>query len=98
MHVLRAERENNRTLKAAWRAKIVSAFVFAFAFACVVCKNLKTPKLSTMAEDAITWGGIGILVSTLYICGFVSLFATFFFCPTLIDEAFLFKANVPSVC
>ena len=29
-----------------------------------------TPKLSPMADDAITRGGIGSLVSLVYICGF----------------------------
>ena len=42
---------------------------FAFIFARVVSKNLKTPKLSPMADDAITWGGIGGLGSPVYICG-----------------------------
>ena len=41
---------------------------FAFAFACVVGKNPKTPKLSPMADYAITRGGIGSLVSLVYIC------------------------------
>ena len=39
---------------------------FAFAFACVVVKNPKTPKLHPMADDAITRGGIGSLVSPIY--------------------------------
>ena len=43
---------------------------FAFVFACVVGKNLKTPNLSPMADDAATWGGIGGLGSPVYICGF----------------------------
>ena len=34
-----------------------------FAFECVVSKNTKTPKLSLMAEDAITQGSIGGLGS-----------------------------------
>ena len=41
---------------------------FEFAFACVVGKNPKTTKLSPMAEDAIAQGGIGSLVSLVYIC------------------------------
>ena len=40
---------------------------FAFAFACVVGKNQKTPKLSSMADNAITWGGLGSQVSLVYI-------------------------------
>ena len=41
---------------------------FAFVFACVVGKNPKTPKLSPMADDAITRGGIGSLGYLMYIC------------------------------
>ena len=32
-------------------------------------QKLKDPKLSPMADDAITQGGIGSLVSLVYICG-----------------------------
>ena len=46
--------------------KIVSTFVLHLLLR-VVGKNLKTPKLSPMADDAITWGGIGSLVSLVYI-------------------------------
>ena len=45
---------------------------FLFVFACVVNKNPKTPKLSPMAGDAITRGGIGGLGSLVYICGSIS--------------------------
>ena len=41
---------------------------FAFIFGCVVGKNPKTPKLIPIADDANTWGGIGGLVSLVYIC------------------------------
>ena len=37
-------------------------------FACMVGKNPKTLKLSPMANDAITRGGIGNLVSLVYLC------------------------------
>ena len=47
---------------------------FAFAYACVVGKNLKTPKLSPMTDDAITRGGIWSLVSLVYICAFNPLY------------------------
>ena len=40
---------------------------FVFAFACVVGKNPKTPKLNPMADNAITRGGIGSLVSLVYL-------------------------------
>ena len=41
---------------------VAGAFVL-----CVVGKNPKTPNLSPMADDAITWGGIGGLGSLVYI-------------------------------
>ena len=44
---------------------------FAFVFACMVGKNPKTPKLSPMADNAITPGGIGCLGSLVYICGMI---------------------------
>ena len=37
--------------------------------ACVVGKNPKTPKFSSMADDDITRGSIGGLGSLVYICG-----------------------------
>ena len=42
--------------------------LFVFIFACVVGKTPKTPKLISMADDAITWGGIRGLGSLMYIC------------------------------
>ena len=37
-------------------------------FECVVSKNPQTPNLSPMADEAITRGGTGSLISPLYIC------------------------------
>ena len=62
LHVLRSKPEDNHALKAAQRTKIVSAFVLRLLLR-VVGKNLKTSKLSPMADNAITQGGIGSLVS-----------------------------------
>ena len=42
---------------------------FAFVFTCVVGKNLKTPNLSPLAEEAIIQGCIQGQGSPLYICG-----------------------------
>ena len=53
-------------INAARHAKIVHVFVFA----CVVGKNLKTPTLSPLAEDAIIQGSIRGLGSPLYICAY----------------------------
>ena len=44
--------KTNKRKNAAWRAKIVNAFVCIFA--CVVGTNPKTPKLSPIADDTIT--------------------------------------------
>ena len=64
-----------RSLKAAQSTKIVSAYVFAFTFACMGGKNLKIPKLRPMPDDAITRVGIGCLASLVYICGVFRFFA-----------------------
>ena len=67
MHVLRAEREKNHTLKAAQHTKIVSAFVLRLILR--VCRQKpENPQIEPMADDAIIRGGIGSLVSTLCIC------------------------------
>ena len=49
----------------------------ASSFACVISKNLKTPKLSPMADEAITRGGIcrnsgisGVTVGRMQITNF----------------------------
>ena len=72
VYILRFEHEDKRGWNAARCAKIVGALVlrvFFFVCVCVVGKNLKTPNLSSMADDAITWGDIGGLGSPVYICG-----------------------------
>ena len=48
-------------------AKIVDAFCLPL-FPCVVSKNSNTSNWRSMAEDAITLGGIGVLESPVYIC------------------------------
>ena len=42
---------------------------FTFAFVCVICRNLKTPNLCPMADNAITRGSIQGLGSLVYVCG-----------------------------
>ena len=57
-----------RTWIAVWHVKIVDTFICVFSCVCGWQKP-EDPKLSLMA-DAITWGGIGGLVSLVYImCG-----------------------------
>ena len=68
MHVLRYGREGKICIKGcAWREDC-ERICFAFALACVVGKNPKTPKFSPMADDTITQGSIGSLVSLVCIC------------------------------
>ena len=43
--------------------------LFAIVSMCVVGKNSNTSKWSSMADSAITRGGIGVLGSPFYICG-----------------------------
>ena len=65
----------NHMIKAARRAKIVSAFVLRLLLRVWSAKTRRPPKLSPMADDAITRGGIGSLVSPLYICGmYINMF------------------------
>ena len=42
--------------------------LFAFVSGCVVGKTPNTPNWGSMADNAITWGGIGVLGSSFYIC------------------------------
>ena len=44
--------------------------LFAFLCVCVVSKYLSTPNWSSMADDAITQRGTGVLGSPFYICGY----------------------------
>ena len=64
LHLLQCERE----AYAAWHAKILDTLVLHLY--CVRGRqNPKTPKLSFMADAAITRGGIGGVGSLVYICG-----------------------------
>ena len=74
-HPLRSEPEDKTHLKCHMTRKDRGRIGCAFGFACVVDKNPKTPKLSSMADDAFTWGGIGGLGSLVYICGASRCFA-----------------------
>ena len=73
LHERRYGCEDKTRIKCCSARKDCERIYYAFAFACVVGKNPKTPKLSPMAEDAITQGGIGSLVSLVYICGYMRL-------------------------
>ena len=42
---------------------------FAFVSAWLVARNLNTPNWSYIADNTITQAGIGVLVSSFYICG-----------------------------
>ena len=60
-------REDNICVKRCMTHKYCGQVCFAFVFACIVGKNQKTPKLSPMADDATTRGGIGGLGSLVYL-------------------------------
>ena len=77
LHLLRSEREDKTRVKHRTARKDRGCIGFAFAFACVVGKNPKTPNLSPMADDAITQGGIGGLGSPVYIYGLDSIWSNF---------------------
>ena len=51
------------------RAKIVDGVLFAFVSSCVIVINPNAPNWSSMADNAITRGSIGVLGSPFYICG-----------------------------
>ena len=69
MHLLRSEHVDKTRLKPHMAQENRARIGFAY----VVSKNPKTPKLSSMADDAITWGGIGGLGSLVYICAWSSV-------------------------
>ena len=73
-HLPRSECEDKTHVKCCMARKDRERIGFAFVFVCVVGKNPKTPKLSPIADDAITRGGIGGLGSLVYICGFCPYF------------------------
>ena len=65
MYLLQSKHEGKTQVKCRTVCKDCGGIYFAFVFACVVGKNLKTPDLSPMADDAITLGGIYGLGSSL---------------------------------
>ena len=68
LHLLRCKREYKTCVKRCMAHGDRGRIGFVFAFACVVSKNLKTPKLSSMDDNAISWVGIGGVGSLVYIC------------------------------
>ena len=85
-----SEREVKQVQKRCTSGKDHEHICFAFIFVCVVGKNLKSPKLSPMADDAITRGGIGGLVSLVHICVCISCneaeMSDVYFCSEMIFE------------
>ena len=66
--------KTNKRKNTAQHTKIESAFVLRlFLRVCTGRQNPKTPKLIPIADDAITQGGIGGLVSMVSICGIFTL-------------------------
>ena len=60
------ERDDKHGLKRYTAHEDCVRICFTFVFVCGVGKNSNTPKLSPMADDAITLGGISGLGSPLY--------------------------------
>ena len=61
--------KTNKCKNAAQHAKIINAFVLHLFLSVWSAKTRRPPKLSPMADDAITRGGVEGLVSLVYICG-----------------------------
>ena len=55
-YLLRSERENKH-VKRCKACEDCRHILFVFVSTCMVSKNLNTPNWSSMADDAITWGG-----------------------------------------
>ena len=69
LHLLQSEREDETRKTSRMACEDHGRIGFMSVFECMVGKNLKTPKLSSMVDNAITRGGIGGLGSLMYICG-----------------------------
>ena len=71
LHLLQSEHEGKTCIKRCMAStKNVEALV-CVCFCVRGRQKLKDPKYSPMADDAITWGGIG-LGSLVYICFFAT--------------------------
>ena len=57
LHLLQSEHEGKICMKRRITREDPGRIGFASVFACLVCKNSKTPKLSPMADNTITLGG-----------------------------------------
>ena len=73
-NALQSECDDKQGQNVTWRAKIVNAFVLCVHVCVRGRQNLNNPKLSPMAENAITQGGIGGLGSLVSICDSVPSF------------------------
>ena len=69
-YILRSEHEDKHVKHDARRSWTHFFFWVCFSI-CVFGKNPNTANWSSMDDDAITWGGIGVLGSPSYICGSV---------------------------
>ena len=59
-HLLWSESEDKTCVKHRMTCEDCGHIGFVFVFACMVRKNLKTPKLSPTADSAITLGGLEV--------------------------------------
>ena len=74
LHLLQSEHEDKTRIRQHMATKIVDTSVSCLFLRVWSAKNLKTPKLSPVAEDTITRGSIGGLGSLVYICGSIICF------------------------
>ena len=89
LHLLRCEREDKTGVKRSMACEDRGRIGFAFVFACMVGKNQKTPKLSPMADDAITQKGKGGLGSLVYVCGGNAKYLSY--CITCVEKLLTMK-------
>ena len=74
LHPLQSECEDKSRTKCCMVHEDHGRIGFVFVFACVVGRNAKTPKLSCMANDAITQGCMGSLGSLVYVTLIITSF------------------------
>ena len=68
LYLLQSEHEDKTCITRRMAHKYHECIGFAYVFAFMVVKKPEDPKLSSMADNGITWGGTGGLVSLVYIC------------------------------
>ena len=81
---MRSEREDKQAQNTVRRAKIMNVFVLRLSLRVQLAKTRRPPKLSPMADDTITWGGLGDLGSV----GKTELYMVLCNCKQLVSKTF----------